>query len=817
MICFVCKSEFSSLKLLVVHFKIFHSLKSHSTYECLEESCHQSFQCLNSFKRHVSNKHVSHNCIDISNSSADQVHNIITNVNSDTNVLENSTVTPILENQQICLETSNVFNIDVAINALYKSAITFIMSLHNNNNFSIKDVIKIQTGIVDYLTKPMASMLTKFNQTQVEDPTVKLKLHKLSSVFSNPFQYCNTEYHLEKWLSQNQYITNLLQFTIHNEISYVQLSGETIYDENITKGVLLPINEQFKKYIEYGDNFNNFINKLNLLKNDSSNISHFVQGNLWKQKTSQYAGKIVFPFFLYIDDVEINNPLGSHSMAQSITAIYYSFPLVENSSKLSNIFLAALIKSRDYKEFGNEPCLKHLINEINILEKEGIKITTKNGEFHVYFILGLILGDNLGLNTILEFSRSFSANYYCRFCKVNKSEAKTLFVEKKQLMRTIDNYCDDINTNNFINTGIYQESILNKISNFHVVTNYCVDLMHDIFEGICHYDLCHVLLYYTQTAKLFSLETFNNRKITFNYGPIEIGNISPPVTLLNLQKYHLKMSAREVMTFVHYFPIMIGDLIPENDEVWKFVLILIKIVDLLLSYTFTESSINYLEQLIKDHNSAYCILFNDTLKPKHHFLIHYPNIIRESGPPRHCWCFRFEGKHKEIKMYARSITSRKNITLTLAKKFQIKFAFLLMQPIKHNLTLNPKHKIQSLYDHIICPKYQISSGQFKCYKRIEYMGTDYKAGYYLTRFEEEMCLFEITEIIIINNIQTVIVCKKIKLNGFNSHFEAYEVDKNEHIILNPVFIQLNHFNGPPINLVNRPTGDKLFRIKEYFV
>jgi len=129
MICFVCKSEFSTLKLLVIYFKIFHSLKSHSTYDCLEESCHQSFQCLNSFKRHVSNKHISQNCIDISNSSTDEVHNNITNV------LENNFETPMSENQHICLETSNLFNIDVAINALYKSVITFIMSLYNNNNF----------------------------------------------------------------------------------------------------------------------------------------------------------------------------------------------------------------------------------------------------------------------------------------------------------------------------------------------------------------------------------------------------------------------------------------------------------------------------------------------------------------------------------------------------------------------------------------------------------------------------------------------------------------------------------------------------------
>ena len=124
-------------------------------------------------------------------------------------------------------------------------------------------------------------------------------------------------------------------------------------------------------------------------------------------------------------------------------------------------------------------------------------VTTQDGEFHVHFILGLILGDNLGLNTMLDFSKSFSANYYCRFCKARKSEALELFVENRELMRTIDNYSDDVNTNNFMSTGIYGESVLNQINSFHVVTNYCVDIMHDIFEGICHYDMCHIIVYYT--------------------------------------------------------------------------------------------------------------------------------------------------------------------------------------------------------------------------------------------------------------------------------------------------------------------------------
>lgn len=139
------------------------------------------------------------------------------------------------------------------------------------------------------------------------------------------------------------------------------------------------------------------------------------------------------------------------------------------------------------------------------------------------------------------------------------------------------------------------------------------------------------------------------------------------------------MSAREMMTFVHFFSIMIGDLIPENDEVWNFSLTLIKIVDILLSFQFTESKILNLKQLIYQHNSIYVRLFHDTLKPKHHFLIHYPTIIQYSGPPSQYWCFRFEGKHKE---------------LGSTKKCQYKFAHILLQPSNQELILKEKYSTQ---------------------------------------------------------------------------------------------------------------------------
>jgi len=78
----------------------------------------------------------------------------------------------------------------------------------------------------------------------------------------------------------------------------------------------------------------------------------------------------------------------------------------------------------------------------------------------------LIIGDNLGLNSICDFSKSFSSNYFCRFCKAHKTLTSTLGEEDETLLRNVDNYVKE--TNNFSLTGISQNSILNNINSFHL-------------------------------------------------------------------------------------------------------------------------------------------------------------------------------------------------------------------------------------------------------------------------------------------------------------------------------------------------------------
>lgn len=59
------------------------------------------------------------------------------------------------------------------------------------------------------------------------------------------------------------------------------------------------------------------------------------------------------------------------------------------------------------------------------------------------------------------------------------------------------------------------------------------------------------------------------------------------------------------------------------------------------------------------------------LNLKHHFLLHYPRLLRRLGPLKYLSSLRFEAKHKVFKNNAKIIMSRTNCPYTLALKHQL--------------------------------------------------------------------------------------------------------------------------------------------------
>lgn len=367
-------------------------------------------------------------------------------------------------------------------------------------------------------------------------------------------------------------------------------------------------------------------------------------------------------------------------------------------------------------------------------------------------------------------------------------------------MRNTENYDNDILTNDYTLTGIREKCLFNELPTFHAVNNTCVDIMHDIFEGVGKYVLCKVILNLIK-SKFFSIETLNYKKQMFNYSQAEIGNISPPLDMNLLNKNNIKMSASEMMTFIHFLPLIIGDLVPLNNCDWTILISLIAIVDIVLDSSISEQKLEKLESAVVRLNSKFVEKYDTNLKPKFHFLVHYVSTIRKCGPLKGFNCFRYEAKHREFKTYARAIQSRLNIPVTLSIKAGLKFSNLLINKSFFNKNIIVGK--QCLFNLETCDYF--NQILFDCernielsfqYKTLTYMGTIFKPGYFLAReLLGSVHIYEILSIASCRLNKLYIVCAEASSN-FANHYQAYVINKIEQFIR---IFNIENFIGPPMN------------------
>lgn len=241
---------------------------------------------------------------------------------------------------------------------------------------------------------------------------------------------------------------------------------------------------------------------------------------MWKKITANDQDKCIFPIFLYYDDYENNNPLGSHKGISKCGAIYVSIPCLPPrfQVKLENIFLFVLFNTLDRNYFKNEIIFSKIRDELEFLGKTGVIIDQPSGPVTVYFKLSLIIGDNLGLHYILGFTESFKQSKFCRFCYTDNKAINSIFSVSDCTLRTETSYEADLAQKNEKLTGISSKSLMFGIHGFHPITNGVVDYVHDLLEGVCRYDILLFLRYCIKKRKFFTLDEFNTRVQGFNYG-----------------------------------------------------------------------------------------------------------------------------------------------------------------------------------------------------------------------------------------------------------------------------------------------------------
>ena len=144
------------------------------------------------------------------------------------------------------------------------------------------------------------------------------------------------------------------------------------------------------------------------------------------------------------------------------------------------------------------------------------------------------------------------------------------------------------------------------------------------------------------------MESFNDIIQTFSYADADKSNKPQPVKIKPLNQFRIKQSACEMWNLLRLLPLMIAHLIPESDQCWQIFLKFLQVEERLCSPYFSNSDLVVLDSQLHDFIKAYSEVFEDAkLKPKSHYLQHYPQMIKAFGPL--VKTLRFESKHGYFK------------------------------------------------------------------------------------------------------------------------------------------------------------------------
>lgn len=346
-----------------------------------------------------------------------------------------------------------------------------------------------------YLSKPemprkyvieMVADLKNVVKEKVQDESVVKALNELPS----------TEYQIETSLKKLNVFIDCKTICIHRTSEpYIDYNNEP-HIRNIEYFVkIYPLLDLFSAIFTQTNLFQYISGYYESIRNKTNNsmMESLCESEYFKNVRLQVCNKfgdntenvLILPLCIYIDEFEPNNPLGSRANYKKVAGVYCKIPCLAQllQSKIFSIFKLGYFHGDDRKKFGNERVLSPFKDELNFLAENLIKVNhTKYTS--VRLIPCCLLGDNLGLNQIMDGTEGFNTEKACRFCFLNRSEHDYFYGCNDQSLYTKDNYEHMIHQSN---SCFKKESIWNDLHFFHVVENPIADPLHDCLEGICKY------------------------------------------------------------------------------------------------------------------------------------------------------------------------------------------------------------------------------------------------------------------------------------------------------------------------------------------
>lgn len=484
---------------------------------------------------------------------------------------------------------------------------------------------------------------------------------------------------------------------------------------------------------------------------------------------------------LGIDEFEPCDAVKSKAGLHKMCGIYFEIRNIDPNlkSKLTNIYLITIVKSKDLKSDDNnyfDNIANKIVEELKILETIGI---TLDCNVRLNGVLVNISADNLGANGVFGFVECFAATYFCRICELTSTECKTAVEEVKNKMRRKTDYTStvrnliesDSNVVDFKETkGIKKSCAFNKLQFFHILENCCVDVMHDFNEGIIPFFINGILKYIVD-QKITTLDDLHSLIRDHNYGWFW-KKYSPSTHKITTKA---KQNAMQNYCLLLHLPFILNKFKTKLVPAWCAMECLLQAVQILHSTGIRECDIDRLRSVLKEH-LKYLIETGANLLPKHHLSTHYPNLISKIGPLYHLSMMRFECKHKMFTDLVRLTNNYKNLPYTLAKRHQARVclnknrAFNVNTEISKTSYLISKCADFEKYESHLIPL--INNDQIRANKFVRRGLLEYRERLMLI---EGKNVFEIIHVIC-HNSKNFVLCKGYKVTQFHKELNSIEIE-----------------------------------------
>lgn len=691
------------------------------------------------------------------------------------NVAENQTTDSCSKHKIDLIKYTKKFEI------FLKNIITRLNALnmtHNDRN----TVVSMFEEIIEVNNEIHVSVFQDLNDIAAKNISHKINNHIVAEI-----QAYNSRFKRDKLIADNEYFVRPYEFGIgfrtdldvrKNILKNIQCTFQYVSILETLQSLFS--NQQFTElYFEY--------NKGLLNDNDPEVYKTFNSGLIFKENKFFQDNLHALQLQLSCDDFEITSIFGNKTSIHKVRAVFLQIKNIPPQllSLINNIYLVSVANANDIKHFddGFNQILNLIVNEINYLATTGLHLSEDK------VIKGTLVNfafDNLAGNECFGFYLSFNANYFCRMCTSTKLECKQLLEQSTAKLRTFSHY--NTHVNNYENQiepdfGYKKYCVLNDIEHFHILTNWSVDIMHDVMEGLIVFLLTNVFEYIVK-KNILSEGKLKHKLLSFNYGILNIRNRPAD---FGIKKSGLGFIAVQLYCVMQFMPFVFYELKEQLIDIWDSVESLLQLMQIVFSTSIAYEHVDRLETVIKEHLKSMIKNFQITLKPKHHIVTHYPTVIRRMGPLIYNWTMRTEAKNKTLIGYMKGQHCFINVSKTIAYRHQMNLIHNIFTDIPNTaVTKLNKLKINDKFYNFITSK--LENTNIHTIENLAISDNIYTEGLVMIKGTE---LLEIKRVIEFGT-EFWILLQPIIVKEFNKFYHAVVVLKNDNAELK--LYKLSDFN-----------------------